>query len=63
MVLNKIGLLISQRQVSFFNLLVKDYLEAYNFKMNIYEAHDADKSQVIASVQKEYRKLVHQILD
>ena len=39
------------------------YVRAYNPEMNAYETKNLDKSKVIESVQKEYRKLVRQIID
>jgi len=38
------------------------YVRAYNPDMNAYETQNLDKSQVIESVQKEYRKLVRQVV-
>jgi DNA-binding HxlR family transcriptional regulator len=39
------------------------YVRAYNAKMNAYEKHNLDKTQIIENVQKEYRRLVLQIID
>jgi len=39
------------------------YVRAYNPKMNAYETKNLDKSKVIENVQKEYRKLVRQVVD
>ena len=38
------------------------YVRAYNTEMPTYETSNLDKSQFIESVQKEYRKLVRQII-
>ncbi len=38
------------------------YVRAYNTEMNAYENANLNKSQYIATVQKEYRAFVHQII-
>jgi DNA-binding HxlR family transcriptional regulator len=39
------------------------YVRAYNVQMNSYEEQHLDKSKVIESTQKEYRRLIRQIID
>ncbi len=39
------------------------YVRDYKTKMNSYDDHNIQKAKVIASVQKEYRQLVYQIID
>ena len=39
------------------------YVRTYNTEMNSYENQNVDKLLLIESVQKEYRKLVCQIID
>lgn len=38
------------------------YVRAYHTEMNVYETQNLNKSKVIKSVQKEYRKLVREII-